>query len=595
MAAKGKGRPMATILVVDDRPTNREWLVGLLGSAGHRLLAAADGAAALAIARAEQPDLIIADAHMPTVAGSDLVQQLQSDPAGASTPVVFGVAAGREPDHFFAQSPNLLCIVGFDGRIRRANPAWETILGFAPAELVGKSLFTTIHPDDHEAVEADLRQGAAGQATISLESRCVCQDGSHKWVLWKLTPCRDDGCFYATGQDVTGRKQMEEQFRQAQKMEAVGRLAGGMAHDFNNLLTVINGYSQIMLGLLRKDDPLRHHLVEVVAAGDRAAALTRQLLAFSRKEVLIPVTVELNALVMDLERMLGRLLGEDVQLGTQLDPNLWPVRADTSQLEQVIMNLAVNARDAMPRGGKLAIETHNVTLEAGHRSLRGPAKPGDYVLVTVADSGSGMDAATKARLFEPFFTTKGPGQGTGLGLATVYGIVERSGGFIDVESELGRGTTFRIYLPRDRGKPAPGTSPAPPTRRTRGMETVLLVEDEDAVRAFTRIVLQNHGYAVLEARHAGEALLLCEERREPIHLLLTDVVMPDMSGRQLAERLSKLQPGMKVLYVSGYTDDAIVRHGVVRDGLPFLPKPFAPEALARKVREVLDQSAREKK
>jgi PAS domain S-box-containing protein len=388
-------------------------------------------------------------------------------------------------------------------------------------------------------------------------------------------------------QDVTERMRLEAQLRQAQKMEAVGQLEGGVAHDFNNLLTVITGYGDLVLDRLPAGDPTRELIGEITKAGARAAALTRQLLAFSRKQVLAPQVVDLNAIVLDMEKMLRRVIGEDIDLATRLQPSLGRVRADPSQVEQVLLNLAVNARDAMPTGGKLTIETHDIELDEGYAQTHTEVRPGPYVLVAVSDTGCGMIPEVQARIFEPFFTTKEPGKGTGLGLATVYGIVKQSGGHIDVYSEPGLGTTFKAYLPCVRAVAKPkshaGLLPTP-----RGNETVLLVEDEDAVRALSRHVLQSSGYTVLVAAHGREALRIGEQHPPPIHLLVTDVVMPELGGRQLAEQLLRLHPEMKVLYLSGYTDDAVVRHGVLHEEVNFLLKPFSPAVLAYWVREVLD-------
>jgi signal transduction histidine kinase len=373
----------------------------------------------------------------------------------------------------------------------------------------------------------------------------------------------------------------------AQKMEAVGRLAGGVAHDFNNLLTIINGFSEVLLAKLGPGDEDYDAIHTIRQAGERGAGLTRQLLAFSRKQVLTPVVLNLNTLVANTEKMLRRLIGEDVRLLTCLDSDLHPVKADPGQVEQVIMNLAVNARDAMPQGGEVVIETRNVELDEGYADAHPGVRPGGHVLLEVRDTGCGMDEPTKARLFEPFFTTKEPGKGTGLGLATVYGIVNQSDGHITVQSEPGRGATFQIYLPQVTScvpQPPPGLSAAGPVQ---GAETVLLVEDEEDVRKLARHVLQANHYRVLEAADGSEALQVSAAWHEPIHLLVTDVFMPTMSGRQLADRLTPLRPNLKILYMSGYTDDAIVRHRVLEPGNHFLQKPFTPRDLACKVREVL--------
>jgi signal transduction histidine kinase len=384
------------------------------------------------------------------------------------------------------------------------------------------------------------------------------------------------------------RAQLEEQFRQAQKMEAVGRLAGGIAHDFNNLLTVIAGYAQLALESVPASEPLAGHLAEVKKAADRASELTRQLLAFSRRQVLTVQVTNLNAIVAGMEKMLRRLIGEDIDLETRLAPDLASVRTDPGQIEQIIMNLAVNARDAMPAGGKLTLETRNVELDASYASSHATVVPGPYVLLAVSDTGVGMDDELLSHIFEPFFTTKEQGKGTGLGLAMVYGTVKQSSGYIWAYSAKGKGTTFKIYLPRaEKTEEEAGERRAeehPPS----GAETILLVEDEAGVRGLAQRVLEQYGYRVLVAQHGEEALRLLGKHDGPIHLLVTDVVMPGISGRELAEALRLSKPDLKVLYMSGYTDEAIVRHGVLEEGVQFLQKPFTPQGLAHKVRQVLD-------
>ncbi|HKT09640.1 MAG TPA: response regulator [Gemmatimonadaceae bacterium] len=391
--------------------------------------------------------------------------------------------------------------------------------------------------------------------------------------------------------DVTERRQLEEQFRQAQKMEAVGRLAGGVAHDFNNLLTAITGYSDLLLLDLDPEDVRRQDVAEIKRAALAAADLTRQLLAFSRRQILAPRVVDLNALVSGARKLLGRLIGEDIALATSLDPGLAAVRADPGQLEQVIMNLAVNARDAMPNGGRLTIETANVTIDREFGPERVAQTPGPYVMMAVSDTGVGMDEATKARIFEPFFTTKEAGKGTGLGLATVYGIVKQSEGFIWVYSEPGNGSTFKIYLPRVDEPPESLESSLPPARSWNGTETVLVAEDTAAVRAVVREVLERHGYTVIEAATGKEAAQLASRRPGRIDLLVTDVVMPELSGRDLVRTLRTTRPDLKVLYMSGYTDDAVLRQGMLEPAAAFLQKPFRPEDLARRVRQILDGTA----
>ncbi len=387
-------------------------------------------------------------------------------------------------------------------------------------------------------------------------------------------------------------QQTQAQLTQAQKMEAIGRLAGGVAHDFNNLLTVISGRSHLTLQHLAADHPLRKNVELILTTAERAAALTRQLLAFSRKQILEPKVLDLNAVVTGLTPMLRRLIGEDIELVAVPAPDLRPVKADPSQLEQVLLNLAVNARDAMPQGGQLTIETANTALDEAYTRSHPGATPGDFVMLAVSDTGHGMDAATQARIFDPFFTTKEPGKGTGLGLATVYGIVKQSSGRVWVYSEPGQGATFKIYLPRVEevvDRPAPQVPAQAPAR---GSETLLLVEDDDEVRALARETLEAGGYVVIPAASAAEALRLAGDGSRPIDLLVTDVVLPQLlSGRGLAERLTADQVVHRVLYMSGYTDDAILRHGVLEEGAAFLQKPFTPDALLRKVREVLDQPA----
>ena len=396
----------------------------------------------------------------------------------------------------------------------------------------------------------------------------------------------------AIARDITQRKSVEAQLLQASKMEAVGRLAGGVAHDFNNLLTVILGSADLLLDTLGRDHPEREEAEEIRKAGLRAADLTRQLLAFSRQQVLAPQVLDLNEVVANMDKILRRVIGEDIDLRTVPSPDLRTVRADPSQLEQVVMNLAVNARDAMPTGGKLTIETANVELdEAYAREHAVVLRPGHYVMLAVSDTGIGMDVATRARIFEPFFTTKAKGKGTGLGLATVYGIVKQSGGVIWVYSEPGRGTTFKIYLPRVEDAAVPAArSPVPPVS-VRGSETVLLVEDEEMVRKLVHKVLKANGYTVLLAADGIDAERVAEQHAGPIHLLMTDVVLPGLNGKQVAQLLTAARPMIRVLYLSGYTDDAIVHHGVLESGVAFLQKPFTPAVLGRKVREVLDNPA----
>ena len=383
------------------------------------------------------------------------------------------------------------------------------------------------------------------------------------------------------------RRALEEQLEQSRKMEAVGRLAGGVAHDFNNLLTAILGYSNLVLEELEPGHPARADVEQMRRAGESAASLTQQLLAFSRKQILQPQVLELNQVVTRAESLLQRLIGEHIRLVTALDPSLDRVNADPGQLEQVIVNLAINARDAMPEGGNLTIETANVELDEAYVRQHGGSSPGAHVMLAVSDTGVGMDAETRARIFEPFFTTKRRGEGTGLGLSTVYGIVTQSGGSIQVYSEPMHGTTFKVYFPRASEPERQGAVPAP-ADALEGTETILLAEDQPEVRSVARAVLERYGYQVLEASHGHEALRILRAHQQKIHLLLSDVVMPSMSGPELARLVQLEEPGIRVLYASGYTDDAIVRHGVLDPGVAFLQKPFTPTALLRKIRELLD-------
>ena len=408
----------------------------------------------------------------------------------------------------------------------------------------------------------------------------------------ELAPAAGDrpGTVLGTIEDITDRKQLEQQLLQAQKMESVGRLAGGVAHDFNNLLGVIQGYCSLLMGQVDAGHPFRADLEEIEHAALRAADLTRQLLAFSRRQVLKPAFLDLNKIVRAAERMLRRVIGEDIDLTTVPAPDLGRVFVDPVQVEQVIMNLAVNARDAMARGGKLTLETRNADVAVEHGGAPPQMAPGSYVMLAMSDTGEGMDAATRSRIFEPFFTTKSE-KGTGLGLSTVYGIVHQSGGYVAVRSEPGCGTTFEVYLPRvlDDAAQANAVSERRPRSSRMGTETIMVVEDNEQLRALLCAVLKKAGHSVLAAAGAAEALRLEEGHEGPLHLLLTDVVMPGLNGRELAARLMATRPDLKVLYVSGYADDALGEHGVLAPGIAYLPKPFTPDTLLDKVRAVLDR------
>ncbi|HLH26780.1 MAG TPA: ATP-binding protein [Chloroflexota bacterium] len=483
------------------------------------------------------------------------------------------------------------------GAIVDANPAAEELLGFPLARLLGKrpeALWPVIRPDGVPLVAGDDGAGAA-RDELALH-RCTMTvlraDGSQRWLQMDRLPLPappgGGELLVYTFVDITARKGLEAQLQQAQRLEAVGRLAGGVAHDFNNLLTVILGNSELLADRLAADDPRRSFVEEIRDAADGAAALVRQLLAFSRQQVLAPEVLDLNALLAEMRELLQRLAGERVALSIAPGAALGHVQADRSQLQQVILNLVVNARDAMPRGGTLTIETDNFEADATYTARRVPVPPGHYVMLAVGDTGHGMDAATQARIFEPFFTTKEHGKGTGLGLATVYGIVKQSGGYVWVYSEPGQGSTFKVYLPR---VDAPATPPAPraaPAVRLEGTETVLVVDDEDAVRSLVRAVLEARGYTVLVASGGDEALQVSERHPGAIDLLVTDVVMPGMDGRELVRRLRLTRPDLRVLYASGYTAHTMTRHGVLEPQMVLLQKPFTTEALARKVREALD-------
>jgi len=433
-----------------------------------------------------------------------------------------------------------------------------------------------------------------GEALRGVEVTRRRKDGTLVNISLSVAPLHD-AAGQVTGMlslaaDITEMRQLEVQYRQAQKMEAVGRLAGGIAHDFNNLLTAIIGTTALVLEDRGLESRARVDIQEVEKAAKRAAGLTRQLLIFSRQQVLEPRALDLNALVGDLEKMLQRLIGEDIELRTKPAAALGAVRADPGQLEQAIVNLVVNARDAMPQGGRLTIETADVELDRSYVTRHVPTQPGPYVLLAISDTGVGMDGATKARLFEPFFTTKDPGRGTGLGLATVYGIVKQSGGYIWAYSELGHGTTFKIYLPRvPQTAEPPETTPSPPTP-AHGSETLLVVEDQEEVRNLTQRVLEARGYTVLAAGDGAEALEILAQHPNQIHLMITDVVMPGMNGRELAQHACARWGDLKVLYVSGYTGEAVLQHRLLEPGVAFLQKPFTPDVLARKTREVLDNS-----
>jgi PAS domain S-box-containing protein len=489
-----------------------------------------------------------------------------------------------------------------EGRFISVNPAMARMYGYDSADqMIADQIDIERCHYVEPARRAEFKQLLDNESVVQkFESEVYRKDRSSFWVSENVQAVRDkDGSllyYEGTIEDVSERRrtekalrESEERLRQVQKIEGIGQLAGGMAHDFNNILTAINGYSDLTLRRLPPDHSLRHNVEQIKKAGERAASLTRQLLAFSRKQLLIPKILNLNAVVPDMDTMLRRLIGEDIDLLTILDPALGQVKADPSQIEQVILNLCVNARDAMPQGGKLTIETANVCLSEEYSRQYVSVRSGPHVMLAVSDNGCGMDQETQKLIFDPFFTTKGVGKGTGLGLSTVYGIVKQSEGSIWVYSEEGKGTTFKVYLPRfDEVVEQPVEEIAGDVKPSGEGEIVLLVEDEQMVRQMSREVLEMKGYKVLEASHGGEAVVVCEKHEGRIDIMVTDVVMPQMSGRELAEWLATSRPETKVLFVSGYTDDAIVRHGVLDENVNFLQKPFSPDALAAKVRDVLN-------
>ena len=510
----------------------------------------------------------------------------------------------QESMHFIQQitdsTPSLIYMLDVnERRLVYGNRATASIMGYEMSEIEQRGdayLLEHLHADDLALLSErlarynDVQDGEIVETAFRIKHR----DGEWRWLYSRETifsrqPDGTPRLILGLAQDVTDRKRLEEQLMQAQKMEAVGRLAGGVAHDFNNLLTAIIGYSQITLFKLAPADPLRHEIEEIIKAGERAAMLTSQLLAFSRKQVLNPQVLNLNQIIENISKMVRRVIGEDIELVTLLDGDLGQVKVDPGQIDQVLLNLVINARDAMPEGGKITIETENVFLDEEYARTHVAVHTGAYVMLAISDTGVGMDAFTRARIFEPFFTTKAEGKGTGLGLSTVYGIVTQTGGHIWVYSEVNQGTVFKIYLPRvDEIAVADGR--VEEVSDFRGEETVLVVEDEVQVSRLIVKVLKDHGYKVLEAARAEDALSLIKARDdEQIDLLLTDVIMPGMSGKTLASQFQAMRPDTKILFISGYTDNAIVHHGILDPGTAFVQKPFTPGALVRKVREILDQ------
>jgi two-component system, cell cycle sensor histidine kinase and response regulator CckA len=525
------------VVIAEDDPISRSLLERALAQWGYQPLSTGDGCQAWQFLQEEHgPRLAILDWGMPGMDGLEVCRRVRARP-----------------------SPEPAYLILLTGR-----GAKEDVVAGLRA---GANDYLT-KPFDRDELRARLQ---VGSQVVTLQQSLAAQVRELEDALEQI-------------------RRTEEQLRQAQKMEAVGRLAGGVAHDFNNLLTIINGFSEVLIGELRTEDPKRGMLEEIKKAGIRAASLTRQLLAFSRKQILQPRVLDLNELVCEVQRMLGRLIGEDMQLSTSLAPALGRVKADPGQIEQILMNLAVNARDAMPTGGKLTVQTDEVEIHEGDGLASPEFSPGRYVRLAVSDTGCGMDPQTLARIYEPFFTTKEVGKGTGLGLATVYGIVKQSGGYVRATSEVGKGTRFEVYLPIvEEACVAQDTSQnrLPPQG---GKETILLVEDEEGLRALARQVLQSKGYTVLEAGNGEEALRITEKNVATLDLLLTDVVMPHMGGRVLAEAVASRYPSVDVLYMSGYTDDAVLRHGVMQSENALIQKPFTMDALLYKVREALDKN-----
>ncbi|PYP56387.1 MAG: hybrid sensor histidine kinase/response regulator [Gemmatimonadetes bacterium] len=631
------GKPLR-VLMVEDSEDDARLVLRELRTAGYDLThERVDTAAALEAALDRHPwDLVIGDYSMPHFSGTAALAMLRE--RGLDVPYIcvsgtiteeLAVAAMKAGAHDYVTKGQLKRLlpaierelreakaratlrateasyetlvehapVGIyrsspEGRFLSVNAAVVRILGYdAAADVLGLHMARDVYADAAERQRLVERDSYSARQYDNVEATWKRRDGRLLTVQLSVRAVRDAAGrveYYETFvRDVTDQRRLQQQVLQSQKLEAVGRLAGGIAHDFNNLLTVITSYSDLLLEDLSPGDPKRDDLEQVRKAADGAAALTRQLLAFSRQQVVEPRVVSLNTVVEGLQKILRRVIGEDVELTTTLAPDLGAVRADVGQLEQVLMNLAVNARDAMPTGGRLTIETANVEHDPDYARDHDAAAVRRFAMLAVSDTGCGMDDATKAKIFEPFFTTKEPGKGTGLGLATVYGIVQQAGGFIWVYSEPGHGTSFKIYLPQVDAT-AEVAAAATGARAPGGTETVLLVEDAAAVRAVTKQVLERHGYAVLEAPGGEAAVRLAQRHRGPIHLLLTDVVMPRVSGRELAEQLARVRPDTRVLYASGYTDDSVVRHGILESGTAYLQKPFSPESLARKVREVLD-------
>ena len=478
-----------------------------------------------------------------------------------------------------------------DLRIIDVNNSFLVLNGYERHEVIGRTATELNLWADSVEENQFLETLRVKHSVRDQEIKVPGKDGSLRAyvISGEIINLHGEACILAVTRDITEHRALEEKLRQAQKMESIGQLAGGVAHDFNNLLTAILGYSDISLRRLGIQHPVSRNIEEIHKAGTRAAGLTRQLLAFSRKQILQPRLLDLNTLVVEIDKMLQRLIGEDIDLVSILKPDLGQIKADPGQIEQVLLNLVVNARDAMPRGGKITIETANAELEQSYARSHASVVAGSYVLLAISDTGTGIAQLIQERIFEPFFTTKEVGKGTGLGLSTAYGIVKQSGGYIWVYSEVGKGTTFKVYLPRvDQADDSESVGVMQP-ELPRGHETVLIVEDEDQLRNMAQKVLEDTGYSVMTAANGEEALSICQDFHGPVDLVIIDVVMPSMSGTELAKRIVPVRPQAKVLYMSGYTDDSIVRHGILEHNVFFLQKPFTLISLTQKVREVLDQ------
>ncbi|KMO30097.1 hypothetical protein VP06_22780 [Methylobacterium aquaticum] len=643
------------VLLADDNSDMRAYVGRLLGDSGHVVEAVGDGTAALEAARRHAPDLVLSDVMMPGLDGFGLLAALRDDPALRGVPVILlsarageearieGLAAGaddylikpfsarellarvetnlrlarvrreaadalrrvnetleaqvaartRERDRMWRLSKDVMLIARFDGTMTALNPAWQAVLGWQPADLVGRSFLDLVHPDDHARTEAEARRIEQGETTLLFENRYRHADGSYRTLSWTAVPGEDH--LHAVGRDVTEQRELEDAFRQSQKMEAVGQLTGGIAHDFNNLLTGIIGSLDLLSTRLRqgRTDVVERYIEAALASAHRAAALTHRLLAFARRQPLDPRPVDANALVASLEDLVGRTLGETVSLESRLSDGLWPALCDANQLESAILNLAINARDAMPDGGRLTIETRNVTLDRVFAAAHGDVAPGAYVRLAVTDTGTGMPPEVVRRAFDPFFTTKPIGQGTGLGLSMIYGFARQSGGHAVIASEVGRGTTVALYLPRhdlplQAGPPAEAESlpPGPAETPAGSGETVLVVEDEPAVRSLIVDVLRDLGYRALEAED-GPAGLAALRGAARIDLLVTDVGLPGLNGRQLADDAREHRPGLKVLFITGYAENAAMA-GFLAPGMQMITKPFPVDLLARRIRAMIE-------